>query len=142
LLTPADGSLWSSGKHPEAAPGGARCCLPTSPGALRTKRSQTTGSSQRSLDYKPFPLRNRCAPEAKREGGAKNVGARTPNRFPMAKKKRRIAWLLVAHGLNVYIRYSIVRWLGVVGTVSGWIACLSTKLRFRNSRGRRKFGGG
>jgi hypothetical protein len=26
----------------------ARCCLPTSPGALRTKRSQTTGPSQRS----------------------------------------------------------------------------------------------
>jgi putative transposase len=50
LVDASDGSLWSSGKHPAATPGCARCCLPTPPGALRTKRSQTTGPSLRSLD--------------------------------------------------------------------------------------------
>ena len=50
LVDASDGSLWPSGKRTTATPGCTRCCLPTSPGALRTKRSQTTGSSQRSLD--------------------------------------------------------------------------------------------
>jgi hypothetical protein len=42
----AEGCLLASKVYPRCA----RCCLPTSPGALRTKRSQTTGPSQRSLD--------------------------------------------------------------------------------------------
>src|SRR5207237_8381337 len=50
LVDASHGSLWPSGKRLAATPGCARCCLPTSPGALRTKRSQTTGSSQRSMD--------------------------------------------------------------------------------------------
>ena len=44
------GSLWPSGKRLAPTPECARCRLPTSPGALRTKRSRTTGSSQRGLD--------------------------------------------------------------------------------------------
>src|SRR5207248_935607 len=50
LVDASHGSLWPSGKRLAATPECARCCLPTSPGALRSKRSQTTGSSQRSLD--------------------------------------------------------------------------------------------
>ena len=50
LVDASDGPLWPSGKRTTATPRCTRCCLPTSPGAVRTKRSQTTGSSQRSLD--------------------------------------------------------------------------------------------
>jgi len=50
LLTTDDGALWSSRKRAAATSNRARCCLSTSPGTLRTKRSQVTGSSQRSLD--------------------------------------------------------------------------------------------
>src|SRR5437667_2632169 len=50
LVDARRGSLWPSGKRLAATPEGSRCCLPTSPGALRTKRSQTTGCSQQGLD--------------------------------------------------------------------------------------------
>ena len=50
LVDASGGSLWSSRKLAAATPGCARCCLPASPGALRTKRSQTTDPSQCSLD--------------------------------------------------------------------------------------------
>src|SRR5205823_14113440 len=40
LVDASHGSLWPSGKRLAATPGCARCCLPTSPGALRTKRSK------------------------------------------------------------------------------------------------------
>jgi len=36
-------------------------------------------------------------------------------------RTRRIAWLLVALGLMFTSAYSIFRWLGVVGAVSGWM---------------------
>jgi hypothetical protein len=45
-----DGALRSSGKRVEATSSRARCCLSTSPGALRTKRSEATPPSRRSLD--------------------------------------------------------------------------------------------
>ena len=55
LVDASHGSLWPSGKRLAATPECARCCLPTSPGALRTKRSHTTGSSQRGLDQQAGP---------------------------------------------------------------------------------------
>ena len=45
-----DGALRPSRNRRAATPGGARCCLSASPGALRTKRPQTTSSSHRRLD--------------------------------------------------------------------------------------------
>jgi transposase InsO family protein len=50
LIDAGHGSLWASGKHPAATPESARPRLPAPPGALRTKRSQTTGPSERGLD--------------------------------------------------------------------------------------------
>jgi hypothetical protein len=49
-LTPAMVQLRSSGQRPAAMSSRAPCCLPTSPGALRTKPSEATPASQRSLD--------------------------------------------------------------------------------------------
>jgi len=45
LLTPAAVHYGQAEKHSAATPGCAQRSLPTSPGALRTKRSQTTGPS-------------------------------------------------------------------------------------------------
>jgi len=56
----------------------------------------------------------------KREGGAKMLVRGHPIAFQWPRK-RRIAWLLVALGLMFTSAYSIFRWLGVVGAVSGWI---------------------
>jgi hypothetical protein len=50
LVDASHGSQWPSGIRLAATPGSARCCLSTSPGALRPQRAQTTGCSQRSLD--------------------------------------------------------------------------------------------
>src|SRR6266513_533887 len=56
----------------------------------------------------------------KREGGAKMLVRGHPIALHWVRT-RRIALLLVAVGLMFTSAYSIFRWFGVVGAVSGWI---------------------
>jgi hypothetical protein len=38
----------------------------------------------------------------------------------LGSDKRRLTWLVIASGVMFACAYSVARWLGVVGTISGW----------------------